>query len=43
MEGWTNVEIAGHLDCTTRTVERKLELIRTHWQENGNAVGSDEE
>ncbi len=34
MEGWTNDEIATRLDCTTRTVERKLELIRKHWQES---------
>ena len=32
IEGWTNEEIATRLDCTTRTVERKLELIRKHWQ-----------
>ena len=31
MEGFTNDEIADRLDCTTRTVERKLELIRKFW------------
>lgn len=31
MEGLTNDEIAIRLDCTTRTVERKLELIRKIW------------
>ncbi len=40
MQGWTNDEIAGRLDCTTRTVERKLELIRKHWQESSADVGS---
>lgn len=43
MEGWTNEEIAEQLGCTTRTVERKLELIRNHWQERSKAVGSDEQ
>jgi DNA-directed RNA polymerase specialized sigma24 family protein len=28
MEGYTNEEIAGKLGCATRTVERKLFLIR---------------
>jgi DNA-directed RNA polymerase specialized sigma24 family protein len=32
MEGYTNEEIAGQLDCSVRTVERKLELIRNTWQ-----------
>lgn len=41
MEGWTNDEIAARLDCTTRTVERKLELIRKHWQEARPDVGPD--
>jgi RNA polymerase sigma factor (sigma-70 family) len=31
MEGYTNEEVAARLDCTIRTVERKLELIRKHW------------
>lgn len=41
MEGWTNDEIAVRLDCTTRTVERKLELIRKHWNETSPNVGPD--
>jgi RNA polymerase sigma factor (sigma-70 family) len=32
LEGYTNTEIAAQLDCTLRTVERKLERIRTYWQ-----------
>ena len=28
MEGYTNDEVAGKLNCSSRTVERKLELIR---------------
>jgi DNA-directed RNA polymerase specialized sigma24 family protein len=32
MEGYTNEEIARRLDCSPRTVERKLELIRDRWQ-----------
>lgn len=40
MEGWTNDEIAVRMDCTTRTVERKLELIRKHWQQEQIDVGS---
>src|SRR5262249_12976583 len=32
MEGYTNEEIAGQLNCATRTVERKLRLIRRLWE-----------
>jgi DNA-directed RNA polymerase specialized sigma24 family protein len=31
LEGYTNEEIKVWLGCTTRTVERKLELIRSLW------------
>jgi DNA-directed RNA polymerase specialized sigma24 family protein len=31
MEGFTSEEIASKLGCTTRTVERKLRLIRSEW------------
>ena len=31
LEGYTNQEIAGELQCTVRSVERKLERIRTYW------------
>jgi DNA-directed RNA polymerase specialized sigma24 family protein len=31
MEGYTSEEIATRLGCTTRTVERKLQLIRRFW------------
>jgi DNA-directed RNA polymerase specialized sigma24 family protein len=31
LEGYTNDEIAERLGCVTRTVERKLELIRRAW------------
>jgi DNA-directed RNA polymerase specialized sigma24 family protein len=37
MEGFTTEEIAAKLDCTTRTVERKLQLIRRQW-ERGNPL-----
>ena len=33
LEGFTNREIAQHLDCTERTIERKLERIRVSWSE----------
>ncbi len=32
LEGYTNQEIAQELKCTVRTVERKLERIRTYWR-----------
>lgn len=32
MEGYSNNEIAGKLDYSTRKVERKIELIRNYWQ-----------
>jgi DNA-directed RNA polymerase specialized sigma24 family protein len=31
MEGFTNEEIAAKLDCSLRTVERKLRIIRGRW------------
>jgi RNA polymerase sigma factor (sigma-70 family) len=31
LEGYTNPEIAKELECTVRTVERKLERIRAYW------------
>ena len=31
MEGFTTEEIAAKLGCTTRTIERKLQLIRRLW------------
>jgi DNA-directed RNA polymerase specialized sigma24 family protein len=31
LEGYTNPEIARELECTLRTVERKLERIRAYW------------
>lgn len=33
LEGFTNSEIAGKLDCSRRTVIRKLETIRLIWSE----------
>lgn len=35
MEGHTNAEIAAKLGTVTRTVERKLRLIRSIWQKEG--------
>jgi len=32
MEGYTNREIADQLDCSVRTVERRLDLIREKWK-----------
>ena len=31
LEGFSNLEIARELDCTPRTVERKLAQIRSIW------------
>ena len=33
MEGYTNKESAERLDCSVRTVERQLRLIRNTWQQ----------
>ncbi|MFH1266297.1 MAG: ECF-type sigma factor [Planctomycetota bacterium] len=33
LEGYTNDEIADHLDCAPRTIERKLAKIRQCWTE----------
>ncbi len=35
LEGHSNEEIAGSLDCGLRTVERKLEVIRKRWLAEG--------
>ncbi len=32
LEGFTNAEIAAHLGRHERSIERKLALIRKHWQ-----------
>lgn len=32
MQGYTNDEIAARIGCVTRTVERKLKVIRSRWQ-----------
>jgi len=34
-QGATNGEVAGELNCTRRTIERKLERIRRIWLEAG--------
>jgi DNA-directed RNA polymerase specialized sigma24 family protein len=33
MEGYTNEEIAAKLDCSLRSVERKLRIIRSRWKQ----------
>jgi DNA-directed RNA polymerase specialized sigma24 family protein len=33
MEGYANKEIARQLDCSVRTVERRLKLIRDEWKD----------
>ena len=34
LSGFTNGEIAERLGCTTRKIERKLQLIRREWAEH---------
>ncbi len=36
LEGYNNEEIAARLGCALRTVERKLQLIRTRWEQEEN-------
>jgi RNA polymerase sigma factor (sigma-70 family) len=43
MEGYTNEEIAAQLDCSLRTVERRLAMIRQRWEEQGLALEGDNE
>lgn len=31
LEGYTDAEVAGRLQCSRRTVQRRLEVIRRHW------------
>jgi len=33
MEGWTNDEIAAQLSCAPRTIDRKLQVIRSLWSQ----------
>lgn len=40
LEGHTNEEIAGRLNCTTRTVMRRLALIRDLWEADDPANGT---
>ena len=35
LEGYTNDEIAARLECSLRTVERQLHLIRKKWKHEG--------
>ena len=35
VEGYSNEEIAAQLDCGLRTVERRLRLIRSTWEQEG--------
>jgi RNA polymerase sigma factor (sigma-70 family) len=37
LEGYTNREVADRLDCTERSVERRLERIRSRWRALDNA------
>ncbi len=37
LEGYSNQDIADRLGCTTRTIERKLELIRALWKPEENS------
>jgi DNA-directed RNA polymerase specialized sigma24 family protein len=36
LDGFTNEEIAARLDCAPRTVERKLQVIRSLWSVEGS-------
>jgi DNA-directed RNA polymerase specialized sigma24 family protein len=40
LEGYTNQEIATRLGCTVRSIERKLNRIRTCWMELGVVDGA---
>ncbi len=37
MEGFTNEELAAELNCTVRTIGRRLALIRDLWQGESEA------
>lgn len=43
MEGYTHDEIATQLGCTTRTIKRKLQLIRLNWSGETDDEGESEE
>jgi DNA-directed RNA polymerase specialized sigma24 family protein len=37
LEDYSNAEIAGLLQCSERTVERRLAIIRACWEETGQS------
>ena len=41
MEGYTTDEIAAKLGCVSRTVERRLRLIRRLWEKGFSSQGTD--
>ena len=41
LEGYTNHEIAGKLQCVDQTVERKLRTIRSIWAREARSDGAD--
>ncbi len=41
LEGYTNEEIASHLDCAVRTVERKIMRIRDIWESQEHSSDSE--
>ena len=40
MEGFTNDEIAAKLGCVSRTIERRLRLIRRLWEKEFTSQGA---
>jgi DNA-directed RNA polymerase specialized sigma24 family protein len=32
MEGYTDIEVAHRLKCSRRTVQRRITIIRRHWE-----------
>ena len=39
LEGFTNIEVADELNCTRKTVQRKLEMVRRAWQNGDDQEG----
>jgi RNA polymerase sigma factor (sigma-70 family) len=40
LEGYTNRELAHRFDCTERSIERRLERIRSKWMSYAEGAGS---
>ncbi len=39
MEGYTDIEVADRLKCSRRTIQRRITIIRRHWEHLETSCG----